>query len=51
MGICSSGNNPDEGGDSKNVLLTEKDITIIKNSWKLVVNGGLSKYGTNMMIK
>jgi hypothetical protein len=49
-GVCSSGNTK-ETSESKNSLLTEKEIAIIKNSWKLVTNGGLSKYGTNMMIK
>ena len=49
-GVCSSGNTK-ETNESKNSLLTEKEIAIIKNSWKLVTNGGLSKYGTNMMIK
>ena len=50
MGICSSGN-VEEANEPKNLLLTENDIHIIKNSWKLIVDGGLSKYGTNMMIK
>ena len=50
MGVCSSGK-ANEANESKNLLLTEKEIALIKNSWKLVVNGGLSKYGTNMMIK
>lgn len=50
MGICSSGN-VDDKTDTKSLLLTENEIAIIRNSWKIVVSGGLSKYGTNMMIK
>ena len=50
MGNCSSGNKEDKN-DSKNVVLTPNDITLIRNSWKLVVKEGLGKYGVNMMIK
>ena len=50
MGNCSSGNKEDKN-DSKNLVLTPNDITLIRNSWKLVVKEGLGKYGVNMMIK
>lgn len=32
-------------------MLNQQDIDIIRNSWKPVVQAGLSKYGTNMMMR
>lgn len=49
MGNCSSAKIDET--DPKSLILTESEILLIKKSWKLVVTGGLSKYGTNMMIK
>jgi hemoglobin-like flavoprotein len=31
--------------------LTSNDVELIKNSWKIVVKEGLTKYGVNMMIR
>ena len=50
MGTCSSGNS-EEVNEQNDLILTPNDIQILKNSWSLVVKDGLSKYGTNMMIK
>lgn len=52
MGACTSSKYKDVGEkDDKRFILTPHDVTLIKNSWKVVVKGGLAKHGTSMMIK
>ena len=48
MGTCSSSKVEE---NNTNLILIPNEIFIIRNSWKLVVEGGLDKYGTNMMIR
>lgn len=58
MGNCVASRDKKDGGggggddkDEARFILTPDDVTQIKNSWKIVVKGGLAKYGTMMMIK
>lgn len=53
MGGCYSKNGlTKEEMNEKSLILTENDIQLIRSSWKHVAkDDGLSKYGTNMMIK
>ena len=51
MGTCSSSRVDENNTNPNNLIITEDDIVTIRNSWKLVVAGGLSKYGINMMTR
>jgi hypothetical protein len=53
MGGCYSKNGlTKEEMNEKSLILTENDIKLIRGSWKFVAkDDGLTKYGTNMMIK
>ena len=52
MGNCKSGNKEDlKDKQANGTLLTQADIELVKNSWKLVVQGGLREYGANMMMR
>ena len=51
MGQCSSSTKEDSTSETKNQSLTHIEITLIKNSWKLIVKQGLQQNGVNMMIR
>ena len=51
MGQCSSSTKEDSTIETKNQSLTHIEITLIKNSWKLIVKQGLQQNGVNMMIR
>ncbi len=50
MGGCNSANAKDENNE-ESLILSPREIDIIRNNWGIVVKEGLEKYGTNMMIR
>lgn len=50
MGSCSSAHNK-EDFDEKSLILLPTEIELVRKSWKLVVETGLTKYGTTMMVR